>query len=155
MSEAKAENQLLATYLAERDVACPACQYNLRGTPGMSCPECGAVLTMRIGSVDLKLGPWMLAVLAVSIPMGFTGILAVLAGLGAQRSAYWSLIDWGALVALWFLTALYAAALIAICRRRPKFLRRAPAAQWRRATLLTLLTTATQVGIVWLMVRYL
>ncbi len=153
MNEPKAANQLLVTYLAERDVSCPACQYNLRGAPGMNCPECGAGLTMRIGSIDLKLGPWMLAVLAVSIPMGFTGILA--AGLGAQRSAYWSPLDWGALLVLWFLTALYAAALIAICRRRPKFLRRSPTVQWRRAALLTLLTTASQVGIVWLMVRYL
>lgn len=153
MTEPKGENQLLATYLAERDVSCPACHYNLRGAPGMNCPECGAGLTMRIGSIGLRPGPWMLAVLAVSIPMGFTGILA--AGLGAQRSAYGNPLDWGALVVLWFLTALYAAALIAICWRRPKFLRRSPTVQWRRAALLTLLTTASQVGIVWLMVRYL
>ena len=71
---------------------------------------------------------------------------AVLAGLGSQRSAYWSPVDWVALVMLWFLTALYAAALIAICRRRPEFLRRSPMTQWRRAALLTLLTTASQVG---------
>ncbi len=152
MNEPKAENQLLVTYLAERDVSCPAC-HSLRSAPGMNCPECGAALTVRIGSIDLKLGPWMLAVLAVSIPMGFTGILA--AGLGAQRSAYWSPLDWGALVALWFLTALYAAALIAICWRKPKFLQRPLTVQWRRAALLTLLTTASQMGIVWLMVRYL
>ncbi len=152
MNEPKAENQVLVTYLAERDVSCPAC-HSLRGAAGMNCPECGAALTMPIGSIDLKPGPWMLAVLAVSIPMGFTGILA--AGLGAQRSAYWSPLDWGALVVLWFLTALYAAALNAICWRRPEFMRRSPTVQWRRAALLTLLTTASQVGIVWLMVRWL
>ncbi len=152
MNEPKAENQLLVTYLAERDVSCPAC-HSLHGAPGMNCPECGAALIMPIGSIDLKPGPWLLAVLAVSIPMGFTGILA--AGLGAQRSAYWSPFDWGALVALWVLTALYAAALIAICWRRPKFLRRSLTVQWRRAALLTLLTTASQLGIVWLMVRWL
>lgn len=31
----------LRDYLAERDIACPGCGYNLRGLPGDACPECG------------------------------------------------------------------------------------------------------------------
>ena len=31
---------LLAAYLAERDVPCPACGYNLRGLKAQACPEC-------------------------------------------------------------------------------------------------------------------
>jgi hypothetical protein len=32
----------LRRHLAEHDVACPACGYNLRGLTGMTCPECGS-----------------------------------------------------------------------------------------------------------------
>lgn len=32
-------------YLAERDVSCPKCEFNLRGCVGMTCPECGQGLT--------------------------------------------------------------------------------------------------------------
>lgn len=35
----------LAGYLAERDVACPRCEYNLRGLKRRSCPECGVRLS--------------------------------------------------------------------------------------------------------------
>ena len=37
-------DQKLAAYLAERDVACPGCGYNLRGVTGGVCPECGREL---------------------------------------------------------------------------------------------------------------
>ncbi len=33
-------------YLADRDLACPRCRYNLRGCAGTACPECGLVLTL-------------------------------------------------------------------------------------------------------------
>ena len=31
----------IRAHLAERDVLCPGCRYNLRGAQGSSCPECG------------------------------------------------------------------------------------------------------------------
>lgn len=34
----------LRAYLADRDVPCPACGYNLRGITTAACPECGAAL---------------------------------------------------------------------------------------------------------------
>jgi hypothetical protein len=37
----------LARYLADRDVACPRCTYNLRGLRAQSCPECGEALTVE------------------------------------------------------------------------------------------------------------
>ena len=43
MSETRTldESELLQTYLAARDEACPACRYSLRGVAGTQCPECG------------------------------------------------------------------------------------------------------------------
>jgi hypothetical protein len=35
---------LLRTYLADRDVACDCCGYNLRGVTDVFCPECGRVI---------------------------------------------------------------------------------------------------------------
>ncbi len=34
-----------AGFVAERDVLCPTCGYNLRGGDGVMCPECGTPLT--------------------------------------------------------------------------------------------------------------
>ncbi|MEZ6318559.1 MAG: hypothetical protein R3B49_07385 [Phycisphaerales bacterium] len=38
----------LTAYLADRDVACPKCRYNLRGVTGGVCPECGVGLTTNL-----------------------------------------------------------------------------------------------------------
>lgn len=36
----------IGAYLAERDVACPTCKYNLRGVMSDKCPECGTELSI-------------------------------------------------------------------------------------------------------------
>ncbi len=50
MSETRTldESELLQTYLAARDEACPACRYNLRGVAGTQCPECGRQLALGL-----------------------------------------------------------------------------------------------------------
>lgn len=40
--------QKLAAYLAERDVLCPKCGYNLRGVQQGVCPECGSRLNAKL-----------------------------------------------------------------------------------------------------------
>lgn len=40
------EQHFVRHYLAERDVPCPKCKYNLRGVQRAACPECGGVLDM-------------------------------------------------------------------------------------------------------------
>lgn len=37
----------LERYLADLDLACPACKYNLKGTRGEACPECGYALRLE------------------------------------------------------------------------------------------------------------
>lgn len=37
----------LARYLADRDLPCPKCKYNLRGVRSEKCPECGAALNLE------------------------------------------------------------------------------------------------------------
>lgn len=42
------ETELARAWLADRDAPCPACRYNLRGSPGAVCPECGVELALRL-----------------------------------------------------------------------------------------------------------
>ena len=62
-------NELLA-YLANRDVPCPGCRYNLRGLREASCPECGQALTLAVNLAD----------------PATTTLLATVAGLSAGSS---------------------------------------------------------------------
>ncbi|MCZ6735300.1 MAG: hypothetical protein O7C65_05870 [Planctomycetota bacterium] len=149
------QEEVLRVFLTDRDVPCPVCRYNLRGLGSTTCPECGVRLDLRVGSIDLKLGPWLLCVLAVAIPMGFTGILAIIASIGAQRSAFWGLEDWIALGGLWAMTLAYAVALTVLSKRRSRFLRRSPAGQWWRAGLWTAVMILSQAGTIWLISWYL
>ena len=147
--------ELLRSLLAGHDIPCPVCRYNLRGSAGPNCPECGARLEVRVGSIDLKLGPWIACVLAVAIPLGFTAILTMIAAVGSQRSVSWSPRDWMALWGMLGLTLLYSLALMLICSRRPGFLRRPPGSQWRRAAGLTAAMMLTLVVTVGTLVRFL
>jgi hypothetical protein len=74
----RSEADLLAEFLAQRDVPCPVCRYNLRASPSSACPECGSKLDLRVGSVNVRVGLWLTAVLAVAIPLGLTGTLSVI-----------------------------------------------------------------------------
>jgi hypothetical protein len=40
------EDETLAAYLADRDVRCARCRYNLRGLTRSTCPECGLALRL-------------------------------------------------------------------------------------------------------------
>jgi len=62
---------LLIEYLADRDMACPGCGYNLRGLKEPRCPECGADLQLRVSLAEPKLGVFIAILVALSTGFGF------------------------------------------------------------------------------------
>jgi hypothetical protein len=52
----------LRAFLAERDVPCPGCGYNLRGTQDCVCPECGGPIELAITRSAAGRG-WLLLLL--------------------------------------------------------------------------------------------
>jgi hypothetical protein len=80
MSEGQIESEIVKAFLAEQDVGCPVCGYNLRDCPSPSCPECGAAIRLRLCCPDLRLGPWLFALLCFALPGGFA-VVATMLGL--------------------------------------------------------------------------
>ena len=78
MSIERASRELLAAFLAANDAPCPVCAYNLRGVTTDHCPECGKEIELRIGSMDLRIGWWLAAILALAGAEGFFFILFAL-----------------------------------------------------------------------------
>src|ERR1043165_7774918 len=104
MSANANDANLIRQYLADRTVGCPVCQYNLRGTAGTCCPECGTTIELHLVLHDIRLRWWLVGVLAVALPLGFVGIFACTAAFGAWRSAFWGTSDWWTFGALCGLT---------------------------------------------------
>jgi len=67
-----ADLNLLANYLAGRDVSCPTCGYNLRDLRGDQCPECGHSLevTIRVNDGSMMRWVWAFASSCLSVPLG-------------------------------------------------------------------------------------
>ena len=68
---------LLRAYLAERDVPCPLCGYNLRTLSTQHCPECGKELELRVGLVEPNLGAYLVGVVGLAVTLGFPALLTV------------------------------------------------------------------------------
>lgn len=66
--------ELLLTYVRERDVQCPRCEYNLRNLTQPVCPECRENLVLKVGLQRHRVH-WLLATIA---PGMFGGIAVVL-----------------------------------------------------------------------------
>ncbi|HLO42059.1 MAG TPA: hypothetical protein VK176_13620 [Phycisphaerales bacterium] len=68
----------LATFLADRDVLCPSCKYNLRGLKESRCPECNQELVL---GVQLAVPFTRMYIAAISGPIAVGG--SALLSLGA------------------------------------------------------------------------
>ena len=149
MVQGETDESHLRAFLADRDISCPICRYNLRGLASTNCPECGAQLDLRVGSIDLKLGPWLLCVFATALPTGFNSILATIGVIAAIGSAFWQPRDWIQLAAFLGSTLAFGSAVAIVVRRRSHFLRKTTAAQWRWAWLLVAVMASVQALILW------
>jgi len=57
----------LVLFLRDRDVACPACRYSLRGIESKRCPECGIELRLQIAHRHATPFTWLAACFALSL----------------------------------------------------------------------------------------
>lgn len=69
------ELDLLPTFLAGRDVACPACGYNLRGLREPRCPECGEAIALRVGLVEPRQAAGITGLIGLAAGAGMNGLL--------------------------------------------------------------------------------
>jgi hypothetical protein len=83
------ETAALRWCLAERDVACPGCGYNLRGTSERRCSECGCPLELRVVQAG-PVGAWRWFLL---LAFGWVAWVGAFAGTGYGRVIY--SIVWG------------------------------------------------------------
>jgi len=69
----------LAAFLADRDVSCPVCRYNLRALRVPACPECAAPLHLSVASPSLHLGPYLVTIVSFALAAGFDLVVAIIA----------------------------------------------------------------------------
>ena len=65
----------LFSFLANHDVPCPACRYNLRSVRIAACPECGHQITLSVGSTTSMSTAWIALVSALLLPAGLGAIV--------------------------------------------------------------------------------
>ncbi len=98
-----------------------------------------------MGSIDLRLGPYLSCVLAIAVPLGFIGILAIIAAIGYLGSSFWSSRDWTILVVLWVGSLVHLGALLWVIHKRVSIQRLPGAKQWR----LVAIVAVVELFLVW------
>lgn len=74
------DNTDLRAYLAERDVACPGCGYNLRGLVSNRCPECHQRVALGVALAEPKQRAFIAGLVGISLPLGFCVMLLAWVG---------------------------------------------------------------------------
>lgn len=62
---------MLRLFLAGRDEACPACEYNLRDLQMPRCPECGLDLELRLALSEPKQAAFVAGLVVIAAGLGF------------------------------------------------------------------------------------
>jgi hypothetical protein len=71
--------ELVCAFLADQDVACPKCGYNLRGVGEPTCPECGREIELALASPGRSRGYLLFVLLAL-------GWVLIAGGMNAYRT---------------------------------------------------------------------
>lgn len=114
---------MLRTYLAERDVACPLCGYNLRALEGSACPECGHELVLKLDLADPVRGAYLAGLLGLAAALGFNGLFFLFLIVGTLIMG-----DGPPLALFLYMFAITGVSVAILCRwiRRPSQIRRRP-----------------------------
>jgi hypothetical protein len=152
MPESPGELDLLRAYLRDRDVACPVCRHNLRGTAHFACPECGGRLDLHVTSMDMPHRWWVACLLAFALPLGLFGALSG-AGTWSLAHGWMSAHDGGLLGACWGLTLLCAISLLMLVRRRTRFIQKPLLRQRAQGIVLWILLPGMSWVMIFLMTR--
>lgn len=75
MDDRDARLEFLKSFLAERDVPCPMCKYNLRGLAMPSCPECGSEIEIAVGLTEPRMGAFIAGAVGLAMGVGFNGLI--------------------------------------------------------------------------------
>ncbi|MEM7228600.1 MAG: hypothetical protein AAF432_07275 [Planctomycetota bacterium] len=120
----KTSAELMREFLAHRAVLCPTCRYNLHGSDGPACPECG--LALHLDVVGRRPGSWpgLTLLLAFAVPLGLYAPLAVVGTYAALWSGWWSFGEWLVLALLWGMLTFHVGGIIYTARRWATLARR-------------------------------
>ncbi|MBX3377089.1 MAG: hypothetical protein KF678_08810 [Phycisphaeraceae bacterium] len=132
---------LLLSFLGERDALCPVCEYNLRGLKADRCPECSSHLQLQVGSENIRLGPWVSAVVSFALAVGFDAVMGLMVSI-AFAATFFSPQQVAPLVRQQHLILMggflgmgmtCATAILLLVRRRRRWMVMPRRAQWRWA----------------------
>jgi hypothetical protein len=120
----------LVEFMRHRDVACPACEYNLRNLTSPTCPECGTALVLGVHRAEPFFTAWIVAAVAMAIA-GAPG--TIILAFVARRGGY-ILFERHEMLG-WWLSIAALPAMPALVRFRLAFLRLGRRTQIALATL--------------------
>jgi hypothetical protein len=124
---ANRDRESLLTFLADRDILCPICKYNLRQLQSTKCPECGSELKLSVGAVDVRMGLWVSALLAAAAPATF-GLLFLIIIIASGEFPSFRYVPVSTMLLMLYVLAAIPATVFLIAGRR-SFLRRGLAVQ--------------------------
>ena len=131
------QEQQLLHYIADRDLPCPVCGYNLRALTVPRCPECGREIVLGVRLVEPYIRAWVTLAVAVFASAGvglFLVLILVTRGHqpGANIHSGFRLF-----IECYIIGSVPAAGVVLLVRRW--FLRRSKPVQWTIAVVVALM----------------
>ena len=114
----------LLEFVACCDEPCPVCGYSLRGLAEPRCPECGSSLELRVGSPQLRVGPWAVALVSFALGLGFDGVVSLLMTIALILDPTTSWEPIGVVSGFTVLAGAMLIGLVRVARSRPTWTRR-------------------------------